>query len=68
MKNILMLLAIAMFEYAIIAITTAIAFVLASCLIDKEEENLMLRQELIQVNQSRNRMIGISVSRVHPGK
>jgi hypothetical protein len=57
MKNILMLFSIALFvvamflladtkiEYAIIAIVTAIACVLSSCLIDKEEENMLLKQQ-----------------------
>lgn len=39
------LLADTKIEYALIAIVTAIALVLSSCLIDKEEENLMLRAQ-----------------------
>lgn len=59
MKNILMLLAMSLFivamflladtkiEYALIAIVTACALVLSSCLIEKEEENMILKQQLV---------------------
>jgi hypothetical protein len=58
MKNILMLLAMSLFivamflladtkiEYALIAIVTACALVLSSCLIDKEEENINLKTQV----------------------
>lgn len=59
MKNILLLLSIVVFvvglflladtkiEYALIAIVTSCALVLSSCLIEKEEENMILKQQLV---------------------
>ncbi len=40
------LLADTKIEYALIAIVTACALVLSSCLIEKEEENTLLKQQL----------------------
>ena len=62
MKNILMFLAIAVFivamfllydtkiEYALIAILTACCLVFSSLMIEKEEENLALRQQLSDIH------------------
>lgn len=60
MKNILMFLAIAVFvvamfllydahiEYALVAIMTACTLTACSIIIEKEEENLILQQQLIE--------------------
>ena len=76
MKNVLMLLAIAVFvvgmflladtkiEYGIIAIVTAIACVLSSCLIDKEEENINLKTQVANhALRGSVRITGITVIR-----
>lgn len=76
MKNILMLLAMSLFivamflladtkiEYALVAIVTSCALVLASCLIDKEEENLILKQRLSEHTlRGTNRITAITVVR-----
>lgn len=76
MKNILMLFSVALFvlamvlladtkiEYGIIAIVTAIACVLASCLIDKEEENINLKTQVANhALRGSVRITGITVIR-----
>lgn len=58
------LLADTKIEYALIAIVTSCALVLASCLIDKEEENLILKQRLSEHTlRGTNRITAITVVR-----